>query len=95
MIVFHPNSLKNNNNNFSEINKILKQLKKIKDYSFIFSGSNIDLGGYELTKKLQFFCKKNNYLFKNSFGKTDFLSILKISDIIIGNSSSAIIEAPF
>ena len=58
MIVFHPNSLKNNNNNFSEINKILKQLKKIKDYSFIFSGSNIDLGGYELTKKLQFFCKK-------------------------------------
>ena len=36
MIVFHPNSLKNNNNNFSEINKILKQLKKIKDYSFIF-----------------------------------------------------------
>ena len=85
MIVFHPNSLKNNNNNFSEINKILKQLKKIKDYSFIFSGSNIDLGGYELTKKLQFFCKKNNYLFKNSFGKTDFLSILKISDIIIGN----------
>ncbi len=95
MVVFHPNSLKNSYNNFSDINKILKQLKKIKDYSFIFSGSNIDLGGYELTKKLQFFCKKNNYLFKNSFGKTDFLSILKISDIIIGNSSSAIIEAPF
>ena len=36
MIVFHPNSLKNNNNNFSEINKILKQLKKLKIIHLFF-----------------------------------------------------------
>lgn len=95
LVVFHPNTLQNNYNNISEINIILKKLKSFKDYSFIFSGSNIDIGGYEITKKVQSFCKKNNYLFKNSFGKIDFLSILKVSNIIIGNSSSAIIEAPF
>ena len=95
LVVFHPNTLQNNYNNISEINIILKKLKSFKDYSFIFSGSNIDIGGYEITKKVQSFCKKNNYLFKNSFGKIDFLSILKVSNIIIGNSSSAIIEAPY
>ena len=92
-VVFHPNTV-DVNHDVLNINKILNTFKKFKDYSFIFSGSNIDIGGIKISKRLKDFSKKNNFLFQDSFGKVDFLSIIKGSKIIIGNSSSGIIEAP-
>lgn len=92
-VVFHPNTV-DVNHDVLNINKILNTFKKFKDYSFIFSGSNIDIGGIKISKRLKDFSKKNNFLFQDSFGKVDFLSIIKFSKIIIGNSSSGIIEAP-
>ena len=52
------------------------------------------MGGIKISKKLKEFSKKNNFLFQDSFGKVDFLSIIKFSRVIVGNSSSGIIEAP-
>ena len=93
IVVFHPNTI-NVNNDILDINKILSVFKKLSDYSFIFSGSNIDMGGIKISKELKAFSKKNNFLFRDSFGKVDFLSIIKFSQVIVGNSSSGIIEAP-
>ena len=92
-VVFHPNTI-DVNNDILYINKILSTFKEFSDYSFIFSGSNIDMGGIKISKKLKEFSKKNNFLFQDSFGKVDFLSIIKFSRVIVGNSSSGIIEAP-
>lgn len=92
-VVFHPNTI-DVNNDILDINKILSTFKEFSDYSFIFSGSNIDMGGIKISKKLKEFSKKNNFLFQDSFGKVDFLSIIKFSRVIVGNSSSGIIEAP-
>ena len=47
-------------------------------------------------KKIKLFCKDKNklrYYFKN-LGSEIFSSLLKHSDLVIGNSSSGIIEAP-
>ena len=44
--------------------------------------------------KLKSFLKIKNCFYIKSFGRTNFLSCLKLSNIIIGNSSSGIIEAP-
>jgi GDP/UDP-N,N'-diacetylbacillosamine 2-epimerase (hydrolysing) len=93
IVVFHPNTI-DVNNDILDINKILSAFKKLSDYSFIFSGSNIDMGGIKISKELKAFSKKNNFLFRDSFGKVDFLSIIKFSQVIVGNSSSGIIEAP-
>lgn len=92
-VVFHPNTI-DPNNDILDVNKILSTFKEFSDYSFIFSGSNIDMGGIKISKKLKEFSKKNNFLFQDSFGKVDFLSIIKFSRVIVGNSSSGIIEAP-
>lgn len=41
-------------------------------------------------------CKKNpNFHYFQSLGHYNYISVLKFSDLVIGNSSSAIIEAPF
>jgi GDP/UDP-N,N'-diacetylbacillosamine 2-epimerase (hydrolysing) len=92
-VVFHPNTI-DVNNDILDMNKIISTFKVFSDYSFIFSGSNIDMGGIKISKKLKEFSKKNNFLFQDSFGKVDFLSIIKFSRVIVGNSSSGIIEAP-
>ena len=38
---------------------------------------------------------KMYFLFFNSLGHTNYLSLIKLSDMVIGNSSSGIIEAPY
>ena len=53
--------------------------------------------GEKLTKALKKIQKQNyrNVFIFKSLGSKNFLSFLKICDIILGNSSSGIIEAPY
>ena len=46
-----------------------------------------------MTQNKTFFKKKKNCFYIKSFGRDDFLSCLKLSDLFLGNSSSGIIEA--
>ncbi len=95
LVVFHPNSL-SHKSEIKYIKKIISSLSKINGLSLIFTGSNIDLGGKKISNYLKNFTykNKNKAIYVESFGREEFLSILKISDLIIGNSSSGIIEAP-
>ena len=93
LISFHPDTLEKKFS-LKNIKKILSSFKKFSEYSFIFTGSNLDKGGEEITEYFQSYCKKNNFFFINSLGRKDYLSILKLAFVIIGNSSSGIIEAP-
>ena len=95
VIVFHPNTLKKDNE-ISKIKEIALSLNKLKNFKLIFTGSNIDNGGKEISKIFKDLVSKNksNSFFAESFGRREFISILKMSKIIIGNSSSGIIEAP-
>jgi len=69
-----------------------------KFFNINFSNHNI-LVCYNSNKSIKSFIKKNkskkNMLFFKDIGSKLFLSLLKESDLIIGNSSSAIIEAPY
>ena len=93
LICFHPDTLEKKFS-LKNIKKIIYSLKNFTNYSLIFSGSNLDKGGKEITNFLKIYCKKNNYFFANSLGRKNFFSLLKLSNLIIGNSSSGIIEAP-
>ena len=39
-------------------------------------------------------CLENNIILRESYGQQLYLSLIKISDVLVGNSSSGIIEAP-
>jgi UDP-N-acetylglucosamine 2-epimerase len=56
---------------------------------------NADTGYKEINKGITNFCKnnKNSFYFK-SLGQRAYFSICKYANCVIGNSSSAIIEAP-
>ena len=70
-------------------------LSELKQYQIISTFSNADNKFKKFNTYLRNYKKKNNnfYLFE-SINYKDYLTILKNSEFIIGNSSSAIIEAP-
>lgn len=74
---------------------LFRVLNKFKKVSFIFTMSNSDLKSDLINKNIKYFCKtnRNSHYFKY-LGADNYLSLMKISNVVIGNSSSGILETP-
>ena len=95
ILVFHPETFVSLKKNIKNIKTIIKTLKTLKNFNIFITASNFDFGGQKFNYYLEKQSKKiKNFYFFKSLGKKSFLSLLKKSDGIIGNSSSGIIEAP-
>jgi UDP-hydrolysing UDP-N-acetyl-D-glucosamine 2-epimerase len=76
-----------------QITNTLNAIASLKIPTFAI-GPNLDSGYKEIFKKLQTFSKKYKFLdVYSSFSRPDFLGLLKNCGILVGNSSSGIIEA--
>jgi GDP/UDP-N,N'-diacetylbacillosamine 2-epimerase (hydrolysing) len=94
LVSIHPDT-QSKKRNIVEINKIFKIFSKFKNCKFFFSAPNSDENSDDIIIKIKTFCKKNkNTFYKASFGHELFLKLIKRCDLVIGNSSSGIIEAP-
>lgn len=93
LICLHPELNKKLTVNLA--NETLKALKNHKDKTLIFTMPGVDLHNEIIFKKIRFFVRSNdNSYYFRSLGSKVFLSLLKISHGIIGNSSSGILEMP-
>ena len=94
IITFHPTTLEKNMSNY-QITNILFVLKKFKNFIKILTSPNMDHENKAILNKILKFIKteKNSYFFK-SLGHKKYISLMKISDVIIGNSSSGVLETP-
>ena len=95
LITFHPVTLEKDTAE-TYIDELLNALSKFPDYKFIFTMPNADTDGRIIYQKIQKYLSdypSKGKLFK-SLGQLDYLSTLKYSSLIIGNSSSGLIEAP-
>ncbi len=74
---------------------LFRVLNKFKKVSFVFTMSNSDLKSDLINKNIKYFCKtnRNSHYFKY-LGANNYLSLMKISNLVIGNSSSGILETP-
>ena len=77
------------------IRNMFKALNKFKNTNYIFTFPNSDLESNNIIKMIIDFSKKNKnaYCFK-SLGVQRYLSCMKICNVVVGNSSSGILEAP-
>lgn len=97
LFTFHPETV--NRTTCSNIRILQSLLRQVKEYphdlSVIFTYSNADCGGSELNKEIVDFVSldSNKYHVVKSFGRSGYLSILNQVDVVVGNSSSGIIEA--
>ena len=96
LITFHPETLAKSTSPKQQISKLLKVLQDLEDSSFIFTKANADPGGLAINNELEDFVKNNpeRSSLHSSLGQLNYLSLMKHSSAVVGNSSSGIIEAP-
>lgn len=92
LITYHPVTLANEDG----MHELMSVLEKYSDCGQIITMPNSDPGHSAIVAKWKKYShnKKNVYLVKN-LGQIRYLSAMKVCDVVIGNSSSGIIEAPF
>lgn len=94
LVCLHPVSLEPNTEK-SNIKQILAAVEPLDNINIIFTAPNADHGFRIIDKEINTFVKKRqNCFYIKSFGRDDYFSCLKFSSLILGNSSSGIIEAP-
>lgn len=92
LITYHPVTLDSKNIE-KKVDNILGAILKY-DAQYIFTYPNADFGNRVIVDKIKRFVEDNDnaYLYY-SLGQRKYLSLLKYADVMIGNSSSGIIEA--
>ncbi|WP_445666647.1 UDP-N-acetylglucosamine 2-epimerase [Fodinibius sp. AD559] len=95
LVTYHPVTLEEKTAE-KQINELLKAIDQFTEAKVIFTMPNADTDGRIIIKRI------NNYVQKNSarcvsfksLGQIRYLSALKYVDVVIGNSSSGLIEVP-
>lgn len=94
VVTFHPVTLENNTSK-EQVKELLWALDSFPDMKFIITKANADMDGRIINKTLDEYVQKRvNAILVDSLGTTGYLSAIKYADMVIGNSSSGLIEAP-
>ena len=95
LITFHPETISQISYK-NQIEALVNGIKEIKEAFFLFNINNSDPGSEIFIKKIKEIKKKiKNMKIIKSLGVQDYASFVNISNIVVGNSSSGIIEVPF
>lgn len=95
LVTFHPVTLESDQIE-KQVNNLLKALETVSDMKIIFTKANADSGGTIINRMIDDFVDKHREqsVAFHSLGLIRYLSAMKYCSVVIGNSSSGIIEAP-
>ncbi|WP_342540899.1 UDP-N-acetylglucosamine 2-epimerase [Heyndrickxia sp. FSL K6-6286] len=95
LITYHPTTL--STDPLEGINELLTVLNEFECATMIFTKANADNDGRKINELISHFVTENPRKRKifDSLGQLRYLSLLKYADIVIGNSSSGLLEAPY
>ena len=95
LITFHPVTLEKDFGlwQFKNLLTVLSRLNN--SYKLFFTFSNADMGGKKINNEILKFVKtRSSAKVFQSLGRSRYLSLLRIVDGVVGNSSSGLIEVP-
>lgn len=94
VVTFHPVTLEDNRSE-EQAKALLSACETYKDMKFIFTKANADTSGRIINQLIDSFVKKHdNAVSIDSLGMVRYLSAMKYCSMVIGNSSSGLVEAP-
>lgn len=95
VVTYHPVTL-SRDGAVEDLKQLLVTLRQYPDHKFLITYPNADTHGRALIPLLDEFSKEmqGRVLLIQSLGQLRYLSALKYSDLVIGNSSSGLIEVP-
>lgn len=95
LVTYHPVTL--NDEGASSITNLLEALDTQQDTKIVFTGANADAFGQQINTRIKSFCasRPEHAVHVASLGVRRYLSLMSLSEAVIGNSSSGLLEAPF
>lgn len=94
VVTFHPTTLEDGQVE-EQFKEILGALDKVQDMKYVFTKANVDVDGEIINKMIDKYVEENtNAVVFESLGTLQYLSALKYASMVIGNSSSGLIEVP-
>ena len=95
LITFHPVTLENSSAR-EQFNELLNALDELEETNFIFTKANSDTDGDVINKMIDEYVSQNSQkaVAFASLGQLRYLSAIKFVDIVLGNSSSGLLEVP-
>jgi len=95
MVTFHPVTLERHTAQV-QIENLLDALDAFREYHVIFTKANADTDGRIINQRIEEYANRNTEraIVVTSLGMVRYLSALQYCDIVIGNSSSGIVEVP-
>ncbi len=95
LLTFHPETHKAEEQTREDIRCILAVLERFEDLGILITYPNADAGSNIIIQELTQFAQNNQKVaLSKSLGAKRYASCLNIVDAVVGNSSSALIEAP-
>lgn len=95
LVTYHPSTLEKEAPE-NQFQRLLDVLSELNDTILVFTKANADSGGRGINEMIDRFVARNSAraVAFVSMGQKRYLSTMKWADVVIGNSSSGIIEAP-
>ncbi len=94
VVTFHPATLGNDKPE-DQMLELLKACERHTELFYLFTKANADSGGLRINQMIDEFADKHeNVMAFDSLGSLRYLSALNYCEMVIGNSSSGLIEAP-
>lgn len=95
LVTFHPVTLENKTSKY-QFQEILNAIKDLKNTKVIFTKTNSDHDGSIINSMIDKFTNKypDKFFGIASLGQLRYLSVLQYVDVVVGNSSSGLLEAP-
>ncbi|OIO38522.1 MAG: UDP-N-acetyl-D-glucosamine 2-epimerase, UDP-hydrolysing [Candidatus Omnitrophica bacterium CG1_02_49_16] len=95
LVTYHPVTL-GHDRQLKVIRALLEAIDGVKDATILMTKANADSGGSAINQLINAYAKQRKgrvYTFA-SMGQLNYLSSMKHADLVLGNSSSGLIEAP-
>ncbi|MCQ9206949.1 MAG: UDP-N-acetylglucosamine 2-epimerase [Omnitrophica bacterium] len=95
IVTYHPVTLEFKTGD-AQITELLRALDQAKEIYWVFTMTNADTGGRAIITQIEKFVKahSSNTMLHRSLGQKRYLSLLRYATLMVGNSSSGLIEAP-
>lgn len=94
VVTFHPVTLENGQER-QQTEELIKAMELRNSYFYLITKANSDAGGDVINNMFEQYVNSNkNSKLVSSLGMKKYLSVMKYSEFILGNSSSGVIEAP-
>ena len=94
LVTFHPVTLENSTAK-DQFQNLLNSINKLENTKVIFTKANSDTNGRVINSMIDDYVAANdNSIAFTSMGQLNYLSALQFVDVVVGNSSSGLLEAP-